>query len=190
MRSGAICIGLLLVSVASLSGCHRYQVIPDALKSRVNRQLTFEELKQDPSRYQGQMVVVGGEVLRAARLPDRTRIEVLQTPLSSDLVPALNRASSQGRFIAFDQKGEILDPAILQEGTRVTIIGEVQAPISEPLEQSEYLYPTVAIRDMTIWDLTVGVAAPGPIVGPYWGSYPYGFRPYTFWSGTRVAGGA
>lgn len=176
-----------MVSVAGLAGCHRYQVIPDQLAPRVNREVTFQDIKQDPTRYQGQMVVMGGEVLRATRLPDRTRVEVLQMPLSPDLVPAVNRATSGGRFMAFDQKGEILDPAVLQEGTRVTIIGEVQAPVTEPLDQSEYSYPSLAIRDMTVWDVSAGVS-PAPIIGPYWGAYPLGVRPYTFWSGTRVAG--
>jgi len=181
-------MGLWLVAMAALTGCHRYQVIPDHLKQQVNPFVTYPDIRRDPSRAVGQTVVLGGEVLHATRYPDRTRIEILQMPLSQDCVPAGNRSSSQGRFMAFDQKGEIVDPAILQEGTRVTIIGEVQAPVSEQLDESEYVYPTVAIRDMTIWDLRAGVAPGGPLIGPYWGGYPYGVRPYTFWSGTRVAG--
>lgn len=187
MRARAWWIGWLVVSLVGLAGCHRYQVIPDQLKSQVNQEVKFAEIKRNPSRYQGETVVFGGEVLRATRLQDRTRIDVLQLPLSQDLVPGVNRASSEGRFIAFDQKGEILDPAVLQEGTRVTIIGEIQSPISEPLGEADYQYPTLAIRDMTVWDVRVGVS-PWPTFGPYWGAYPVGVRPYAFWSGTRVAG--
>jgi len=177
----------MMVSVVGLSGCHRYQVIPDQLKPEVNREVVFADIKQNPSRYQGKMVVLGGEVLQATRLPDRTRIDLLQMPLSEDLLPAVNRAASEGRFLAFDQKGAILDPAILREGTRVTIIGEVQSPISEPLGEGDYLYPVVAIHDMTVWDVRVGVS-PWPMFGPYWGAYPVGVRPYAFWSDTDVSG--
>jgi outer membrane lipoprotein len=188
MRRAGVCIGLLAMSVAGLDGCHRYQVIPEPLQAEVNRNVTFEDLKRDPARYEGQTVVLGGEVLRATRLADHTRIEVLQTPLSSDFLPAAARSASRGRFIAYDYKGAIVDPAILQEGTRVTIVGEVQRPVTEPLGQGEYVYPTVGIRDMTVWEVGTGLWPAGPFVGPYWGAYPYGFLPYSFWSGTRVTG--
>lgn len=176
-----------MVSLVGLSGCHRYQVIPDQLRSQVNQEVKFAEIKQNPSRYLGETVVLGGEVLRATRLQDRTRVDVLELPLSEQFVPAVKRIASGGRFIAFDQKGNIVDPAIFQEGMRVTIVGEILPPIVEPLGEGNYVYPVLAIRDMTVWDVGVGVA-PGAVAGPYWGAYPISVLPYTFWSGTRVAG--
>ncbi len=175
-------VWLLLLLPAGISGCSSYQVIPEALKGRVNTDVSFEQLKEQPASMKGKLVVLGGEVLRATRLADRTRLEVLQTPLSSDLAPHQARTASQGRFLAYDQRGE--DPAILREGTLVTIIGELQDPTTGRVGEIDYVYPTLAIRDMTVWDVqTTG----GPVLGPLWG-YPYGSRPYTFWSGARVAG--
>ncbi|ALA58987.1 Slp family lipoprotein [Nitrospira moscoviensis] len=190
MRKAAVCWGLLAVtvSVGGLAGCHRYQVIPTQLQAKVNRQLTFEDIKRDPARYQGETILVGGEVLRAVRLADRTKIEVLQLPLSSDLVPGMNRSSSQGRFIAFDQRSPMLDPATLEEGTRVTIVGEVQSPVSGSLDHGEYVYPTIVIQDLTRWDPQISAWPVAPLAWPYLSTFPHGFLPYTFWSGTRVTG--
>ncbi|WP_447978289.1 Slp family lipoprotein [Candidatus Nitrospira bockiana] len=173
---------VVLVALVSTTACNRYQVIPDELKGKVDQEVGYEQVKQSPASYTGRLVVLGGEVLSAKRLEGQTQIEVLQLPLTDDLVPTTERTESQGRFLAVDQGTEI-DPAVVKEGTPVTIIGEVQPPTTGRIGESEYTYPTLAIRDMTVWDKESAVPRPYPYYGYYYG---YGYRPYYFWSGSRV----
>lgn len=183
---------LLLLMLAGAGGCNRYDVIPDALEGQVDRDLSFTRVKSDPDRFTGRTVVWGGEVLKAERLRDRTEVELLQLPLNGDLIPAEDRPSSQGRFIAVDRQGEIIDPAILKEGTRVTVIGEIQGSMKEAIGESQYRYPILGIRDMTVWDRQQRGPYPVGVYGyPYYYGYGYyAYRPYTFWRGSRVPGGS
>jgi outer membrane lipoprotein len=181
---------VVIASLASLAlaACNQYQVIPKQYQGQVNRNLTFAEAKGHPQTYKGQTVVWGGEVLNATRLPDRTKIEVLQLPLTDDLIPAGERTESSGRFLAFDTHGEILDPAVVKEGTRLTIVGQIQGSVSSTSDLGLHEYPSLQIRDMTVWDKKASRAMGYPYYGPYYGHYYYGYRPYVFWSGTRVPG--
>lgn len=185
----------LFVGLLVAIGCTSYRVIPEELEGRVNMNQPLREVAQHPAAHGGDLVVWGGEVLQATRMKDATRVEVLQIPLNDDLIPAGERGESQGRFLAFDRQGEILDPAVVKEGTKVTIVGEVQSPVSMTADAGPQQYPSLAIRDMTIWEQkTATTWAPpfyGPFYGPYYygpyyGNYYYGYRPYTFWDGTRV----
>jgi len=178
-----------IVGMMWATGCNRYHVIPDDLKGTVNRAVKYEQVKSSPSSYQGQVIILGGEVLSATRLEDKTRIEVLQLPLMDDLTPVTERTESKGRFVAFDTGTEIVDPAILKEGTPVTIIGEVKSPTEGHVGESQYEFPTLAIRDMTVWNKDNAVGAANryyayPAYGSY--GYGYGYRPYNFMTGSRV----
>ncbi len=73
----------LMVSACLLLACSRYEVIPDDLRGEVDRTVTFEQVKGSPSSYKGRLIVVGGEVLSVKRLEDRTRLEVLELPLTN-----------------------------------------------------------------------------------------------------------
>src|SRR5689334_20579865 len=99
-------VGCVLLSLV-VSGCNRYQVIPDHLAKQVNEKLSYEQVKGSPETYRGQTVVWGGEVLSAVRQGDRTKIEVLQMPLNKDYRPEASKAASEGRFLAWDTRQEI-----------------------------------------------------------------------------------
>jgi outer membrane lipoprotein len=177
-----------LLALWSAPGCNRYEVVPKQYQAQVSRNLTFDEAKRSPDTYNGQTVVWGGEVLNATRLPDRTKIEVLQLPLTDDYIPAAGRTESNGRFLAFDTQGEIMDPAVVKEGTRLTIVGRIQGAVSSASDLGVREYPAVQIQDMTVWDREASRAMGYPYYGPYYGHYYYGYRPYAFWEGTRVPG--
>ena len=189
MNAKRVLTMVAIMGVMSATGCHRYQVIPDHLKDSVNRGVNFDQVKSTPASYQGEVIVLGGEILSAERLEDKTRIEVLQLPLNDDLTPTTERIESKGRFVAFDTGTEIVDPAILKEGTPVTIIGEVKPPTEGHVGESQYEFPTLAIRDMTVWNKDNAAGAANqyyayPAYGSY--GYAYGYRPYNFMTGHRV----
>ncbi len=138
-----------LVHWLFLSAC-AYAVIPKELESRVDRNLSFVQVKDSPVTYQGHLIVVGGEVLRVTRLlNDGVRIEVLQLPLNDSLEPTLDRSTSQGRFLAF--QGALQDPATLPSRTLVTIVGEVLGATTFPLDDVEYQYLTLRVRYLKVW---------------------------------------
>ena len=126
------------------------QVIPKELEGQVDRKVSFLQLRESPATYIGRTVVLGGEVLSIKRVNDTTRIEVLQIPLDSSLEPVPDRMTSQGRFLEVQK--EFLDPATVPVGTRITVIGEVTGTTTLPIDDIQYMYPTLAIRHLKVWE--------------------------------------
>ena len=126
------------------------QVIPKELEGQVDRKVSFLQLKESPATYTGHTVVLGGEVLSAKRGNDMTRMEVLQIPLDSSLEPGQDRMTSLGRFLAVQK--EFLDPATVPVGTLVTVIGEMTGTTTLPIDDIQYVYPTLAIRHLKVWE--------------------------------------
>jgi outer membrane lipoprotein len=136
-------VGLLI------AGCASQRVVPDELEPLVDRTVTFAEVIAAPESYQGRVLVLGGEVLKAKRLKDGTQIELLQLPLNMDERPILDRQQSQGRFFAIQPK--FLDPATIVAGTKMTIVGEVSGAKTDHLDDVEYRYPVVTVKHLHTW---------------------------------------
>jgi outer membrane lipoprotein len=151
----ARCADLLLYSLSFvallLHGCGP-KLIPKELEGQVDRNVSFLQLKQSPQAYIGRLVVLGGEVLVIKRSKDQSRMEVLQLPLDSSLRPVADRITSQGRFLAIQK--EFLDPATVPAGTPVTIIGDVTGTTTLPLDEIQYVYPTLNVRHLRVWERT------------------------------------
>jgi starvation-inducible outer membrane lipoprotein len=63
--------------------------------------VSFNQIERSPSTHQGELIVLGGEILSTKRLADKTQIEVLQLPLNDEYIPVTDdRSQSQGRFYA------------------------------------------------------------------------------------------
>ena len=154
------------------------KILPDQLQQQVDESVSFTELKANPSGYQGKTVMLSGIVLKSKRAKDRTEVEVMQIPTGSGAAPTKDRARSQGRFLAI-KSGEFLDPAVVDAGTPVTIVGEVREPIHRSLDEGEYTYPVLEIKHVVDWD----EVNPQIRAAPY--AYPYGRSmysyPYSYW---------
>jgi len=185
----------LTVLLLGMNGCAVFSSSPfnQSLEDQVTPGVSFPQVAQDPSRYRENILKVGGVVLSAKRLVDRTEVMVLQIPLDDDSVPQWDRTKSQGRFIATQQT--FLDPATLPKGTRLTIIGEVTGQVAVQVDEEEKLYPVLAIQALNVWPLiSRGGYGYRPYWGPYsyWGSYwgPYWPYPPSFYGpGRRHSGG-
>lgn len=174
---------LLLLMMEITVGCSLLRSSPfeQTLEAQVTTGVLFAQVVQDPSGHIGNIVKVGGEVLSAKRLADRTEVMVLQIPLDSDSVPTWNRTTSQGRFIATQRT--FLDPATLPKGTRVTIIGEVTGHAAVQVDEEEKVYPVLAVKALKVWPVI-----PRSVYGyrPYWGPSPYWggyWGPWGYWGG-------
>lgn len=168
---------LFLLSTILLiaAGCASSQ---ESGESTESPQITFAQVKATPDSYKNQPVTWGGEILRARRLKEGTRIEILQLPLNSSLQPTTELNKSQGRFVALQR--EFLDPATVPEGTFVTVTGEVTGSVTLPLDETDYTYPIVELKTMKVWsrmdDQSTRIrphTGPGPYWSPYWRPWPY-----------------
>ncbi|MDH4237507.1 MAG: Slp family lipoprotein [Nitrospira sp.] len=165
-----------VIAGLGLAGCAGVPVVPPDLQGKIERKVSFQQIKSSPLPYKGTFIVVGGAVLSVKALkPNGTRIEVLQLPLYGDYEPQGRLMESGGRFLAFHK--EFLDPATIPVGTRVTVVGEVTGSMTLMLDEIEYVYPTFDIASLTIWPpkLPAYWFRPYPYFGAYWGTYwgPY-----------------
>ncbi len=163
IRSGA-----WLLLAAGVLGCTADPIVPTSLQSQVDPHLTFTQLRESPQSYSGRVVVFSGEVLNAKLLKQGTRIEVLELPLEVAQSPTPDRTQSQGRFLAIQK--DFLDPATIPPGTRVTIVGEVTGATTLQLDETDYSYPTLEVKNLKVW--------PGAQSTPYWAPP---FYPYYYW---------
>jgi len=155
-----------------LAGCAGVSVVPEDLEDKVDKRVSFPQVKASPLSYTGRLIVVGGMVLTARPLKqDGTRIEILELPPGEDYEPRGRLTDSQGRSLAFHK--EFLDPATIPMGTRMTVVGEVTGSDTMAVDEVDYVYPTLAIKAVTIWPPKVPVwwASPYPYFGAYWGPY-------------------
>jgi outer membrane lipoprotein len=168
-------LALYLICLCSIAvaGCAERLVIPRSLEEQVDTAITFTQLRDQPAHHRGRLVLLGGLVLKADRLKDRTQLEILQLPLDSLHLPRAPLVTTEGRFLAYQKP--FLDPATFSEGTRVTLVGEVTGSAVQDLGGTEYSYPTIEIKYLKLWE----------VVQPYsWpGRRPWG-RP---WSGSSLS---
>ena len=141
---------VVVTGLILLTGCSSGPaVIPEELKSQIDTSISFPELNAASSAYAGRTVLLGGEILSAKRMADGTQLEILQLPVSQEDPPAERRSASQGRFLAMSR--QVIDPATLPAGTRVTVIGDVTGDVVQRLDESEYRYPTIEVRHLHAW---------------------------------------
>lgn len=144
----------------------------------------FSQIKAAPDSFRGQTLVLGGRVLTARRMKDGTRIEVLQLPLNDSQQPTIDLTKSQGRFVAIQR--EFLDPATIPHGTFITVTGEITGSITLPLDETDYTYPVIDIKNLRTWVQSQDsmqwrnrpIPYYSPFWHPYWGPYGWGFPYY------------
>jgi len=178
-RLRAFALGATLLTATA---CGTYQVIPDHLEDRVRTDLALDQVAQNPGAHEGDLVMWGGKVLAVNRLEGKTRVELLHLPLDGVHCPIDASTASRGRYMAVDTGHEIESAASLPKDTLVTVIGEVRGVINAPLDQGQYAYPLIAIKDMTAWEKQTGIRHTPP------GAQMHGYRPFVFWDSRRVVG--
>jgi outer membrane lipoprotein len=157
-------------------GCSKQDVIPERLEGQVDKDLRYVQVKDNPDSYRGKLMLAGGKVLSAKRLKEGTRVEVLQIPLSSDLVPEEGQETSKGRFVAMDTGQNIVDPAILDDNKLITIVGEVVGSTTIKVDEAEMQVPQLAVKHVTVWDRD-RLRPYYPYYG-YRAPYAWGYRGY------------
>ncbi len=138
---------ILVLMALLLSGC-AHAISEESLRL-VDQRLTFAELRQNPDAYIGKYVLLGGSIASVKNAKKGSEIEVLQTALDSSDMPE-DTYYSGGRFIATTV--DFLDPLIYKVGRKLTLVGEVTGKQVRAIDEVEYMYPAVAIRELHLWD--------------------------------------
>ena len=97
--------------------------------------------------------VVGGGVRRLFLFPagnpsGPSELEVLQRPLGFRLEPELNDRT-EGRFLV--TREEPFDEKEFTQGRKITIAATVVGRVSRPLDETEYTYPLLRMREYHLW---------------------------------------
>jgi outer membrane lipoprotein len=140
-------------------------------------QPSFAELQTHPEAYQGQEVILGGQVITARQDGDTLQLEIMQLPLADKNAPEANQALTQGRFLAFQNSG--LSATAVSPGALVTVVGQVVGSAVTDPSQTNVLYPVLEVKTLTVWNQLAADQTPPPAVGqpPYPMQPPYPLPP-------------
>lgn len=129
-----------------LFGCA--PVLSSGVIQQSDASVTFSDLVRTTANYTGKTVVLGGTVIASKITQSKTELEMLQRPLGYRMEPILND-QSEGRFlVVFDQ---LLDDKIYENGRKITLAAEVVGSETRPLENIQYNYPVLKIKEHYLW---------------------------------------
>ncbi len=184
---------IALTVVLALAGCAKSahqtgqdlldEVIPPAIRAQVDESVTFADLRSSPGTYIGRTVMLSGLAMKSQRVKDHTEIEVLQLPTDGNMTPTDRRSQSEGRFIAI-KSGEFFDPAVIEKGSPVTIVGEMTGTNTRTLDEGEYVYPVLEINHLVDWNEVRSREQQRYPSSYRYGGYGYGgygYGPYAPW---------
>ena len=171
---------LILLGVTLLAGCSP-PVISEESRRLVDSHLTFVQLKDNPDAFIGKYVMVGGVIAGVKNTKDGSQLEVMQVRLDDSGMPE-DVFHTEGSFLALSH--DFLDSMIFKPGRLVTLVGEVKGKKVMPLDEVDYTYPVLAIKEIHIWKTYNAESGyPYPVPGPYYNydPYYYGFWPGPYW---------
>jgi outer membrane lipoprotein len=126
---------------------------PKETLDKVNRNVSFQELKKEPDKFKGTLVMLGGMIVGSKNAKEGTLIEILQKPLDSSGSP-LQTDLTEGRFLI--QSDTFLDPAVYHAGRLITVVAEVIGRKELPLDDIMYVYPLLILKDLHFWEPSQG----------------------------------
>ncbi len=148
-------------------------------RNLVDPSIQFQSLRANPDSYVGKYVMLGGTIAGVQNSKDGSQLEVVQSPLESDDLPEEVSHSSGGRFLA--TTSHFLDPIVYKMGRRVTVIGQVEGKKILPIDQIEYTYPIISIREIHVWSQSEVEQPQYPPPGYYYDPFWFGGPPNWWW---------
>lgn len=113
----------------------------------VDREISFAALRQNPDRYSGRYLLLGGTIVAVSNTSTGSDLEVVQ--LATDRSGRITATdTSEGRFIV--QLDTFSEPAIYQ-GRLVTLVGKVIGQKRSRLDEMDYLYPVLTAHELHLW---------------------------------------
>ncbi|WP_221798852.1 Slp family lipoprotein [Oceanobacter mangrovi] len=130
-----------------LAGCASY---PSSIEVANPKTLpTMQQLMNNPQQYQGQTVVLGGELVSTTNENNATELEILQIPLWNSGKPRAEKDNSSGRFRA--RLNYFVDPQIYQPGRLVSIRGVFTGIEEGSIGEHQYRFPMIQADGIELW---------------------------------------
>lgn len=177
-----------LLTGLMITGCTT--IISDQSRSSVNTDAPFKAVRENPDNYIGKNIMLGGRIVNVKNSSAGAQIEIVQFDLNSRSYPE-DRFISYGRFLATDSN--YMDPMVFKSGMLLTLVGEIKGKKTMRLDEMDYTYPTVSIREWYLWpgsstDGSCGYPVNSPGYNPYnygLGTEPFFQRPFAPATGPR-----
>lgn len=172
--------GGLVLSFLAAGGCVSSQV-PLLVRQPLPENPSISAVREDISHYEGSYVRWGGTIARVENKKDHTVLEIVARELGDEGRPK-GTDFSPGRFLA--RVDDFLDPAIYQEGRKITVYGVIEGLVEDHIGKHPYKFPVVRARIYHLWKReNVGryYYPPYYFYYPPYSFYPYGFYPYGFY---------
>lgn len=137
---------ILLILALGCSGCAH--IFSDEILKDVDRDLTFEVVRQDPTAHEGESILLGGVIVDVFNREADTRLEIYETELDAWGKP-VKLDQSRGRFFAFCEG--FLDAEIYRQGRRITLVGTVTGTETVKVDEAEVVFPCITVRHLHLW---------------------------------------
>ncbi len=139
-------VTVLAVVLLLAAGCAK--PFPQDLLAKVEKNVTYQAFQDEPEKYDGKLLLFGGEIVDARNLEAGASIIVLQRPLDGECRPSWT-AESGGRFLIVSKA--FLDLGAFRRGRSITVIGRVDGSQAMPLRGTEYWYPLLVAEQLYLW---------------------------------------
>ncbi|MCG9682774.1 Slp family lipoprotein [Vibrio sp. Isolate23] len=100
------------------------------------------------SASQEQELRLGGVIASVTNLKDKTRVEVVNLPISSNGKPDINQ-EPQGRFVGYIDG--FADPVTLSQGRLITLLGDSSGTEAAKVGEYSYDFPVMNIKSYHLW---------------------------------------
>ncbi len=167
---------MVFAAVALLTGCAT--IISEQSRKLVDTDVKFSRLRESPESYIGKHVMLGGRIAGVRNSIDGSRIEIVQFSLDDNGIPEESMVSN-GRFLA--TSSDYLDDMIFQKGMLITLVGEIKGKITLRLDDMDYSYPVIAIRELHLVQGAPDRAYLNPPPYQQYNPYFYGYGYEPFW---------
>jgi outer membrane lipoprotein len=121
---------------------------PKDLLAKVEKSVSYQQFQDEPEKYDGKLLMFGGEIVEMKNREDGAWIIVLQKPLNGEGQPNWT-AESGGRFLIATKS--FLDVEAFNRGRSITVIGEIDKSKAMPLRGTEYWYPLLVAKQLYLW---------------------------------------
>lgn len=142
------CIRIMMMLIMSIIAASCAGGISRQARSQVTYFGDFSDLRQQPERFTGAIVILGGKVIETRVAEGVTELEILHLMLSNSDRPKDND-QSQGRYLV--QTSQFIDPVLYPEGTLITVVGRNQGGKTGVIGAMPYTYPLVELIEMKKW---------------------------------------
>lgn len=116
--------------------------------------ISLKEIQQEPEKFVGQIIILGGTIVGVI---GGNQLEVVQRPLGFRMEPEV-KDQTDGRFLAqFDQT---IDDYRFPQGRKITVAAEVVGTSIRALDQVNYVYPVLRVREYHVWPAKVEASFP------------------------------